>query len=477
MIQRAWAVIAAIAAAAVLVPAAVGAPTLTGEFEVDGTPGRLAVDADGAAWVSVPSGTHDVARVAPDGTVTHVDLPDIAAVPGITRGPDGRMWAIGVAGVVSFVPADPLGTATFLPIPSLDTVDDLTFGPGGRLYAVATVGAENRMYIIDTGTLPGTLVNAGGTVVPGLQTPKGIAAGGDGKLYIGDFGGEQVVSFDPADAGVVAYPVGGGVQGVAAGPGEQIAYTVPNNQVVGRLTPGGAPQPTTVPESDAFGITLAVDGAYWTPGFVNDTAVRFAADGTFTRPITFTNPGVPPGPRHVAAGADGTVWYSLEFPGETKGKVARIAGLEPPPPPPPPGGGGGGTPPGGGATDPPRPSLTAVTAPRTVKAGRAFVVRARLSAPAQLRIRLDRVLPGRRAAGGRCVAPRPSLRRARTCVRYLRLRSFARQGAAGVNRVTIAPRTRVGALRVGRYRVQVSARGQVPPATAWRSATVRVVPR
>lgn len=461
MSRRSWAALAVAIGAMTLAPAAVGAPVLTGEFEVDGTPGPLVVDATGTAWVSVPSATGDTVRVTADGTTAGFDLPGIVAVSGITRAADGRIWAIGAAGVASFLPADPAGTAQFLPIAGLGGAPDLTFGPGGRLYAVGEDGGQSRVFIIDTGTLPGEVVNAGGAVVTGLQTPRGIAAGGDGRLHMGDFAGEQVVSFDPATGTAVGHPVGGGVQGVAAGPGEQIAYTVPTLNVIGRLSAGGAPQPTTVPGSDSFGVAYAADGAYWAPGFVSNRAIRLAADGSYTEPVAFTDPGIPPGARRVAAGPDGTVWYSLEFPGEPTGKVARIAGLEPPPVP---------------APLASRPKLTGVAAPRTVRAGRAIVVRARLAAPARLRVRIDRALPGRRAAAGRCVAPRPSLRRARACVRYQGLRAFARQGVAGANRVVVAPRTRTGPLRPGRYRIRISAAaaGLTSP---WRTATVRVVAR
>lgn len=464
-------------AAAVMAPAAVAAPALTGEFEVDGSPGRLAVDATGTAWVSVPSGGSDTVRVTPAGATTSFDLPGIGAVAGITRGPDGRMWALGDEGVVGFLPADPAGSAQLLAIGGLGSADDLTFGPGGRLYATGASGGQARVFIIDPAAPPGTLVNPGGTVVPGVEQPRGIAAGGDGRLYIGDFAGAQVVAFDPAGGTPQPHPVGGGVQAVVAGPGGQIAYTVPN-EVIGRLTPGGAAQPTTVPGSDSFGLAFAADGAYWAPGFINNRAIRFATDGTFTEPITFsTPPGSTPGPRRVAAGPDGTVWYSIEYLGEGRGAIARIAGLEPPATADPPAGGGGGG--GGGEAAPAPPRLRVTVGAKRVRPGKAIALRARLWAPARLTVRVQRPLPGKRVGTGTCKPPRQvRSRRATACTRWVGVPWLARtvRGTAGLNRIGIATVSGSRKLANGRYRVRVRASaGGV--STPWNAVTVSVTPR
>lgn len=454
-----------VTAAAMAAPAVSAAvPALTGEFPVDGTPGRLTVDASGSAWVSVPGAAHDVARVTPAGVATHFDLPgvgNIAAFSGLTTAPDGRVWGTAAQVVAHFSPADPVGTLVTIPIPQLISPDDLTFGPGGRVYTAATVGAQARIFIVDPAS--GTVVNPGGTVVTGLQSPRGIAAGGDGKLYLGDFAGNQVVSFDPATDAAVAYPVGGGVQAVAAGPGQQVAYSVPSD-VLGRLTPGDTPAPTTVVGADSFGLALGADGAYWAPHFVGAELTRFTPEGTATQPIAFTDAATA-GPRRVAAGADGTIWVSLEYPGFPSGKVARVAGLETPAPPSPPSASGA------------RPGLSPVIAPRSVRRGAAVPVRVRLDQAAVLRVRVDRVLAGRRTALGRCVAPRAAPRGARPCARYVTVRIFARPGVAGMNRLKVGLRSPRRAIVPGRYRIGVSARGSTPPATSWRRAVVRVLAR
>jgi hypothetical protein len=466
MWRRSLAAGVAICAVGALAPALAGAaPALQGEYEVEGTPGRLTVGIGGNAWVSVPGVAHDLARVETNGTVTHFDHPNVVNALGyaaLATAPDGRIWGTVNGAVVSFDPADPVGTATTLPIAQMVTADELTFGPGGRLYALGFDGAAARIFIVDTTTAPGTLINAGGTVVTGVQTPRGIAASTDGLLWVGDFGGNQIVSFDPATNATVAYPVGGGVQDVGAGPVGQIGYTVPN-VILGRLSAGGTPQPTTVIGSDSFGIVLGNDGAYWAPGFVSAKAVRMTTGGVATEPITFS--GANPGPRRVAAGPDNTVWYSLEFPGETKGKVARITGVEPPPP------GGGG--PGAGEVGAPR--ITNMVAPKRVRVGKPIRLRMTVSQPSTLRVRVDRMLPGRRAAGGRCVAPRPALSRARVCVRYVRVAATGFRRPAGTVRLAVGPRIGTARLTQGRYRVGVSARNAAGRTSAWRNVVVRVL--
>ena len=62
-------------------------------------------------------------------------------------------------------------------------------------------------------------------------------------------------------------------------------------------------------------------------------------------------------------------------------------------------------------------------------------------------------------------------------MRYATVRVFARPGVAGVNRLKVGLRPPRGVIAVGRYRIEVSARGATPPATAWRRATVEVRPR
>jgi len=85
------------------------------------------------------------------------------------------------------------------------------------------------------------------TVAPGAQSSDDpnrdavavIVRGGDGMLYIAD--SARVVGLATGGVTQVDYPTGGGnLQGVAAGPGNQIAYTNPvtTPEQIGRIAPG-----------------------------------------------------------------------------------------------------------------------------------------------------------------------------------------------------------------------------------------------
>ena len=75
-----------------------------------------------------------------------------------------------------------------------------------------------------------------------------------------------------------------------------------------------------------------------------------------------------------------------------------------------------------------------------------------LAKPANVVFTVQRKLTGRRA-GRRCVAPRPSNRRARSCVRTRRFGSFREQGVAGTNVLRFSGRVGGRRLAPGRYQL------------------------
>lgn len=109
-----------------------------------------------------------------------------------------------------------------------------------------------------------------------------------------------------------------------------------------------------------------------------------------------------------------------------------------------------------------------------MRVGRAIPVRTTFTQNATLLVRVHRILPGKRASG-RCVAPKPALRKARGCVRYALSGSFARPRSAGAVRVAVGPRIGKKRLTVGRYRIGLRARSAAGLVSPWRTVTVRVV--
>jgi hypothetical protein len=107
--------------------------------------------------------------------------------------------------------------------------------------------------------------------------------------------------------------------------------------------------------------------------------------------------------------------------------------------------------------------------PVTTVARKGTVFRYSLSEPARLRLRIQRVLPGRRK-GRRCVKPTPALRNARRCKRFATKGVLRRSGAQGANRLKFTGRIGTRALKPGGYR----AVGQATDAGGNRSNRARV---
>jgi hypothetical protein len=93
------------------------------------------------------------------------------------------------------------------------------------------------------------------------------------------------------------------------------------------------------------------------------------------------------------------------------------------------------------------PGATAVSAGTP----RGTTFRFTLSEPATVRINIRRAAKGRRRAG-RCVKPRPSLRRARRCTRFVSVGTLTRSGTQGANSVRFTGRIGRKALRPRRHR-------------------------
>ena len=149
---------------------------------------------------------------------------------------------------------------------------------------------------------------------------------------------------------------------------------------------------------------------------------------------------------------------------------------------------GGSQPPGGGATGgadtqaplvtgfKAAPSLFAVAradTPRAARVPRGTRFRYTLSEDARVTTTIQRALPGRRARG-RCVRPRPSLRRASPCARYREIGRLRRSGTKGANRIRFTGRIASRALRFGRYRALIRATDQAGNRSAPRAARFRV---
>jgi streptogramin lyase len=306
-----------------LAPGVAAAPTLDGQFDLSGKPERLALGPDGNIWVTLSGSNNEVARVAPDGTVTEFDVANLANAFGIAAGPDDRLWVTRANKVARFFPANPGGAEEFQ-VNDLADPRGITTGPDDNLWAGSNQYALRIPFDDPTNYTAFQALPGGGA--------RGIAAGPD-LLWIADFAGERIVSVTTAGA-PTNFNVGGGPQEVAAGPGTQIAYSNPGSdpQTIGRISPGGQALTTPTPGADPFGVAFGSDGAYWFAQFATDNLGRLTANGAYTTPVSFPAGS---GPRYIARGQGNTLWVGLE----TSERVARITGVDPPAPPPPQSGG------------------------------------------------------------------------------------------------------------------------------------------
>ena len=396
----------AVAALALLPASAAAEPKLDGEFPVTKEPQYLTTGPDGNVWVALQD---RVAKVAPDGTVTEYDPQKVTFPKGIATGPDGNLWVTQSNEVARFSPADPLAAESFQ-VAAISDPRSIVTGPDGNLW---TASGDQVVKIPPANP-------AGFTAYPvtGLSA-RGIASGGDGSLWVADFGGQRVLSVTTAGA-ATPYGVGGGVQEVAAGPGNQIAYANPGASPhhVGRIMPGGTPEKTDVGTTDPFGIAFGPDGAYWFAEFATNSIGRMTVDGQVTR-LTGLEQGA--GPRYLTAGPGNTLWVSLQ----SSNEILRISGVEAPAPP---------LPADTVVADTVAPAISRLSAS-------ARRVRFTLSEGATVRIQVRRLAHGKR----RLVRSVP-----------------ARPMAAGAGRV------RLRKLRPGRYVLRLSAKDAAGNATSAR---------
>jgi streptogramin lyase len=314
-----------------LIPAAASAvPAISGEFKVEGlgTNNKLVEGPDGNIWATIENGGKNVAKIAPDGTVTEYEL-GINNAQGIARGPEGNLWVTSLNALTSFSPANPVLTKNTTAIPTIATFYSIVAGPDGNLW----VATENLVLRIPPKT-PGTQQ----PFPVGELSPRDIDAAGP-LLVVADGSGTKSRIVTLTTAGVEKdYPLitNGASQGVAGNAAGLIAYSQPGTapEQVGLIQPPTASPPINLPGGgDPFGVVLGSDQAFWVVRTATNDLARLTTAGA----VTFL-PGLKNEARQITAGPNNTLWVSQTKAGEEA--VVRVVGLEPPvsppaPPPPP----------------------------------------------------------------------------------------------------------------------------------------------
>lgn len=304
-------------APATLAPPAAAAPQVSPDvITLTAEPGPITQGPDGNMWVSLSGSQDDLAMITPAGTVTYYDVPGVNGLGSLTPA-DGRLWATLSTGVLEIPVADPT-TATAHAIGGFTDARGIDLGPDGNLWAAS--GDKVFRIPLDAPT------TADDFTVPGMGARE-VAASAD-RVWVVDNAGARVLAFE-VDGTYVEHAVGGSPQGIAAGPGGQVLYTNPENGAhhAARLALGGAPQKTPLPDTDpSFSVAVGRDGSYWVGLFLTFEVARITPSGQKDELGTFP---APYRPRYLAAGPGGTVWVSLQDPGNP-GAIGRVTGLAKP---------------------------------------------------------------------------------------------------------------------------------------------------
>lgn len=329
---------------ALLAVPALAAPAVSGEFEVSGldSNNKLVEGPDGNEWLTLSSATADVASITPAGKVTEYDLG--AETPSGIAVAAGKLWITRNGGVTSFEAKDPVLTKDPVAIPAIVGASSIVLGPDGNLWAASS---ENLVRI--SPTEPAT--NNKPFPVAALGA-KDIDVAGS-LLVVASFGTESVVTATPTDPPVTTeVKAGAGLQGVAGGPGGQVAYTQPTQEPkeIGLFTPPSlSPLKLPLPGTDPFGIIFARDGAYWSAEGNGDRLLRVTPDGQVTDLKGFAAGSRP---TQLAQGPGNTLWVALSL----ASKVGRVTGVEAPPVMPPASGGSTGSGGSSSSSDQPHPA-------------------------------------------------------------------------------------------------------------------------
>ena len=212
----------------------------------------------------------------------------------VAPGPDGRVW-VALRGAIGAVDRD--GSVAAYPT-------------GGLTPAAIAAGPDGDEWFVAGGTVARVAGGVTSVVARGLPAAQSITAGPDGAMWVAETSAAMVARV-AVDGTVRQFPLGQGIHAwwIVGGPDGNLWFTGSRSGqgLVGRLTPAGAVQAFNFPldlTQRAPTIAAGRDGNLWVATGFPDALLRVTPAGVRS---TIDVGDVP---RAVAAGPDGSVWFT-----------------------------------------------------------------------------------------------------------------------------------------------------------------------
>jgi virginiamycin B lyase len=294
---------ALVALASLLGPARAAEPTWFELPASDSLPQGIAAGPDGMTWVA-SRGAAQITRVAPDGSMSAIDLEFGVDPYDIVRGPDGAMWFTERGG-------NRIGRLTIggelseFYLRDLSNPTGITAGPDGALW-FAQRGVSSIGRVSSDGEL-----TEWQTITP-RAAPLSVTAGSDGALWFTLTGADAIgrITVDGTMSEIPLPADARGPQWITTGPDGALWFTARESNTIARLTTGGGltTYPVPTPGAGLNGITVGSDGALWFTEGTADVVGRIGLHGRIIE-IPLGDGASPTG---ITTGADGAIWFSAQ---------------------------------------------------------------------------------------------------------------------------------------------------------------------
>lgn len=281
-------------------------------------PGAIAPGPGGEMWFGNPTGTAGrtaseqrpigmIDRISPSGQITTFSSPEIFP-SALAAGSDGNMWFAYQKGVGRITPA---GQVTTFPV-HMDFPNGLAAGPDGNLWLTARQdsGGDRIVRVSTTGQI------AEFPIPTHESGPGGIAAGSDGNMWFTEYFGRKIGRIGPT-GGIVEFRLPSEhstPRAITQGPDGNIWFTKGGG--VGRVTPDGQITEFPAPGTSGNAIEAGSDGRLW---FTKGQGSIGRLNPISGRVTEIRLPNRESYPVDIAAGPDGSIWYTAHGEGPCEG--------------------------------------------------------------------------------------------------------------------------------------------------------------